>query len=174
MQLKSLVHAAQRGEQQAIDKLCSDFAPLIYKEAKRTSVQNALGEDAVNTAWVIFLEFIQKYRGDNFRLLPGLVHKHVHYGLLHSATSNSHRTVELSLEPALPSLVYSPMDTVNAKLSLQQSLQQLSDKERLVLYCYKEKLSPKAIADKLKCTERSVYRHYAKAIAKINKQLVNN
>ena len=81
-QLKNLIEAAQRGEQQAIERLCHDFAPLIYKEARRTSVQSALGEDAVNTAWVIFLEFIQKYKGNNYRLLPGLVQKHVHYKLI--------------------------------------------------------------------------------------------
>ncbi len=81
-QLKNLVEAAQKGSREAIDRLCHDFAPLIYKEARRSNVQGALGEDAVNTAWVIFLEFIQRYKGNNYRLLPGLVQKHVHYKLL--------------------------------------------------------------------------------------------
>lgn len=57
---------------------------MIYKEARQSSVYNALGEDAVNTAWEIFLSFIYKYDGNNYRLLPGLIQKHVHYGLLHA------------------------------------------------------------------------------------------
>ena len=60
--------AAQRFEQPAIDKLCADFTPLINKEAHRQSVFNALGEDAVNIAWEIFLEFIHSYKGNNYRL----------------------------------------------------------------------------------------------------------
>ena len=68
--------AAQRFEQPAIDKLCADFTPLINKEAHRQSVFNALGEDAVNIAWEIFLEFIHSYKGNNYRLLPGLIQKH--------------------------------------------------------------------------------------------------
>lgn len=172
-QLKNLVEAAQKGDREAIGRLCHDFAPLIYKEARRSNVQGALGEDAVNTAWVIFLEFIQRYKGSNYRLLPGLVQKHVHYGLLHHAGKSNQSNTETSLEAALPSLIYSPMEAVNAKLSLKQTLLQLSEKEKLVLY-YKEKLPPKAIAAKLGCTERSVYRHYAKAVTKINKQLVIN
>ena len=74
--------AAQRFEQPAIDKLCADFTPLINKEAHRQSVFNALGEDAVNIAWEIFLEFIHSYKGNNYRLLPGLIQKHLHYRLL--------------------------------------------------------------------------------------------
>lgn len=172
-QLKNLVEAAQKGSREAIDRLCHDFAPLIYKEARRTNVQGALGEDAVNTAWVIFLEFIQKYKGSNYRLLPGLVQKHVHYGLLHSITKNKHLNKETTLENELLTLSYSPIDEATGKLSLKQAVNQLSEKEKLVLY-YKEKLPPKAIAAKLGCTERSVYRHYAKAVTKINKQLVIN
>lgn len=49
-------------------------------------MREALGEDAVNTAWLIFLEQIKKYEGRNFGHLPGLLQYHVHYGLLQKIT----------------------------------------------------------------------------------------
>lgn len=55
-EFKELVHSAQKGDREAINVLCTAFKPLIYKEAYRYEVREALGEDAVNTAWLIFLE----------------------------------------------------------------------------------------------------------------------
>lgn len=82
-EFKELVHSAQKGDREAINVLCTAFKPLIYKEAYRYEVREALGEDAVNTAWLIFLEQIKKYDGRDFGHLPGLLQYHVHYGLLH-------------------------------------------------------------------------------------------
>ena len=85
-EFKELVHSAQKGDREAINILCNAFKPLIYKEAYRYEVREALGEDAVNTAWLIFLEQIKKYEGRDFGHLPGLLQYHVHYGLLHKFT----------------------------------------------------------------------------------------
>lgn len=85
-EFKELVHSAQKGEREAINVLCTAFKPLIYKEAYRYEVREALGEDAVNTAWLIFLEQIKKYDGRDFGHLPGLSQYHIHYGLLHKFT----------------------------------------------------------------------------------------
>ena len=85
-EFKELVHSAQNGDREAINILCNAFKPLIYKEAYRYEVREALGEDAVNTAWLIFLEQIKKYDGRDFGHLPGLLQYHVHYGLLHKFT----------------------------------------------------------------------------------------
>ena len=85
-EFKELVHSAQNGDREAINTLCNAFKPLIYKEAYRYEVREALGEDAVNTAWLIFLEQIKKYEGRDFGHLPGLLQYHVHYGLLHKIT----------------------------------------------------------------------------------------
>lgn len=85
-EFKELVHSAQKGDREAINVLCTAFKPLIYKEAYRYEVREALGEDAVNTAWLIFLEQIKKYDGRDFGHLPGLLQYHVHYGLLHKFT----------------------------------------------------------------------------------------
>lgn len=85
-EFKELVHSAQKGDREAINVLCTAFKPLIYKEAYRYEVREALGEDAVNTAWLIFLEQINKYEGRDFGHLPGLLQYNVHYGLLHKFT----------------------------------------------------------------------------------------
>ena len=85
-EFKELVHSAQKGDREAINTLCNAFKPLIYKEAYRYEVREALGEDSVNAAWLIFLEQIKKYDGRDFGHLPGLLQYHVHYGLLHKFT----------------------------------------------------------------------------------------
>lgn len=85
-EFKELVHSAQKGDCEAINTLCNAFKPLIYKEAYRYEVREALGEDAINTAWLIFLEQIKKYEGRDFGHLPGLLQYHVHYGLLQKIT----------------------------------------------------------------------------------------
>lgn len=53
-QLEELVLAAQKGEQVAIDAMCTNFKPLVMQEAHRSYVAQALGEEAENTAWVYF------------------------------------------------------------------------------------------------------------------------
>ena len=85
-EFKELVLSAQKGDREAINTLCNAFKPLIYKEAYRYEVREALGEDAVNTAWLIFLEQIKKYEGRDYGHLPGLLQYHVHYGLLQKVT----------------------------------------------------------------------------------------
>ena len=85
-EFKELVHSAQKGDREAINTLCNAFKPLIYKEAYRYEVREALGEDSVNAAWLIFLEQIKKYKDRDFGHLPGLLQYHVHYGLLHKFT----------------------------------------------------------------------------------------
>ena len=85
-EFKELVLSAQKGDREAINTLCNAFKPLIYKEAYRYEVREALGEDAINTAWLIFLEQIKKYEGRDFGHLPGLLQYHVHYGLLQKVT----------------------------------------------------------------------------------------
>lgn len=82
--LKALIKAAQQFDQQAIDELCKIFKPLVYKEARRTSIYKVLGEDAVNMAWVIFLQTVHKYDRDSYLMFPGYAKIKVHYGLLDS------------------------------------------------------------------------------------------
>lgn len=76
--------SAQNNDQQAIDRLCDIFRPLILKEAHLPSVRNALGEDAENIAWVIFLEIMHRYKRRSYRYFPGFVKSCLHFRLLDS------------------------------------------------------------------------------------------
>lgn len=58
-ELKELILAAQAADEKAIESLCETFKPLILKESHYPSIFDILGEDTVNTAWVIFLQFIK-------------------------------------------------------------------------------------------------------------------
>ena len=82
-ELKKLVKGAQRFEQQAIDRLCQLFKPLVLREAYKSYIVGTLGDDAQNTAWEIFLEFIHNYHGNKYRLLPGLIQMHLSFKLMH-------------------------------------------------------------------------------------------
>ncbi|MGM9582989.1 MAG: hypothetical protein ACI3WU_04655 [Phascolarctobacterium sp.] len=96
-ELKNLVKAAQCFDQRAIDRLCEAFRPLIIREAHRSYVVGNLGTDAENTAWELFLEFIQRYQGNNFRLLPGLMQKHLYFELLHKVYPEKPTSVQADL-----------------------------------------------------------------------------
>ena len=84
-ELKKLVQATQKGDKTAIETLCKNFEPLIMKEAHRSYIIQSLGEDAVNTAWEIFLDYIQRYDKPSYLKLPGLLKTTLRYELFHKA-----------------------------------------------------------------------------------------
>ena len=84
-ELKELIQAAQKGDKTAIETLCKNFEPLIMKEAHRSYIIQSLGEDAVNTAWEIFLDYIQRYDKPSYLKLPGLLKTTLRYELFHKA-----------------------------------------------------------------------------------------
>lgn len=96
--LKELVLAAQKGDQWAIDALCEAFRPLIMQEAHYSYVAQALGEEAENTAWVYFLEFIMSYKDDCYQLLPGLIKVKVHFALMEKIYRQKHIATQLLLD----------------------------------------------------------------------------
>lgn len=177
-QLKNLIEAAQRGKRTAIERLCHDFAPLIYKEARRTSVQSALGEDAVNTAWVIFLEFIQKYKGSNYRLLPGLVQKHVHYGLSDKIRRKKSVTSSLSLDTSAETTVMEIADKNNAITqyeeaeALSSALSKLTLKQRDVISAVlQDGVSITAYSRLNRISYKSAYLHLQRGLTNLKRTL---
>ena len=136
-ELKSLVQRVQSFDQQAIDCLCAAFTPLIYKEARRSYIAAALGGDAVNIAWEIFLEFIHAYKGNKYRLLPGLVQKRLYYELMHRVYPQKLTLTTESLEAAeesgavLPAC--NPLEQVAEWQQLAQAMQKLTPIQQAVL-----------------------------------------
>ena len=112
-ELKQLVKEAQKHRQSAIDELCRTYQPLIMKEAYRSYIVKKLGEDAVNIAWEIFLDFIHGYKGRNFRSLPGLIQTHLHYSLLHKAYPETKISVDEELVEDTKDMVETSVNTTN-------------------------------------------------------------
>ena len=134
---KRLVLAAQAGNKLAIKILCKAFKPLIMKEAYRICVLQILGEDAENTAWEIFLEFIQKYKGKNYRQLPGLIQLTLHYVLLHKAYPETKISVDEELVEDISMLNTVAQNTVSdavcGKEYIDQLLAVLTEKQKDII-----------------------------------------
>ena len=175
-EFKELVHSAQKGNREAINVLCIAFKPLIYKEAYRYEVREALGEDAVNTAWLIFLEQIKKYDGRDFGHLPGLLQYHVHYGLLHKFTRG--KSVKdcyyLDAEEEGEETQIADKDNVFEQTEVNQlfsaarlSKEQTDAVNELVL----NELDHRLFCKKYACSSKTAFKHRANGLKKLKSLL---
>lgn len=143
-EFKELVHSAQKGDREAINVLCTAFKPLIYKEAYRYEVREALGEDAVNTAWLIFLEQIKKYDGRDFGHLPGLLQYYIHYGLLHKFTRGKsvkdcyYLDAEEEGEETQIAEKFDAIAQMEDNQAMQLAFKRLTDKQRNIINAMQE------------------------------------
>lgn len=171
-EFKELVHSAQKGDREAINVLCTAFKPLIYKEAYRYEVREALGEDAVNTAWLIFLEQIKKYDGRDFGHLPGLLQYNVHYGLLHKFTRG--KSVKdcyyLDAEEEGEETQIADKDNVFERTDVNQlfsaaklSKEQTDAVNELVL----NELDHRLFCKKYACSSKTAFKHRANGLQKL-------
>ena len=175
-EFKELVHSAQNGDHEAINTLCNAFKPLIYKEAYRYEVREAFGEDAVNTAWLIFLEQIKKYDGRDFGHLPGLLQYHVHYGLLHKFTRG--KSVKdcyyLDAEEEGDELQIADKNNVFEQTEVNQlfsaarlSKEQTDAVNELVL----NELDHRLFCKKYACSSKTAFKHRANGLKKLKSLL---
>ena len=170
-ELRELITSAQQGNSQAIEQLCTAFKPLIYKEAYRYEVREALGEDAVNTAWLIFLEQIKKYDGRDFGHLPGLLQYHIHYGLLHKFTRGKsvkdcyYLDAEEEGEETQIADKKNDIDELMHNQLLSDTMRKLTKEQftavnELVL----QDVDYKIFCDKHKCSVKTAYKHRANGL----------
>ena len=175
-EFKELVHSAQKGDREAINTLCNAFKPLIYKEAYRYEVREALGEDSVNAAWLIFLEQIKKYEGRDFGHLPGLLQYHVHYGLLHKFTRG--KSVKdcyyLDAEEEGDETQIADKDNVFEQTEVNQlfsaarlSKEQTDAVNELVL----NELDHRLFCKKYACSSKTAFKHRANGLKKLKSLL---
>ena len=139
-ELKKLVQATQKGDKTAIETLCKNFEPLIMKEAHRSYIIQSLGEDAVNTAWEIFLDYIQRYDKPSYLKLPGLLKTTLRYELFHKAfrgISVSDCTCLDANENSGSSLAVSDehlfVEKIENKSIVNYLLEQLTEKQRRLI-----------------------------------------
>ena len=140
-ELRRLVAAAKRFDAQAIAKLCDAFKPLILKEAYAAHIVARLGDDAVNTAWEIFLGFVQAYSKRSYRIFPTLAQMNLRYGLLRrvSRLKSVQDLALLDAADAEGNRIFNPsdrnglMDALDDKTLVKYLLAELSEKQRQVI-----------------------------------------
>ena len=165
-EFKELVHSAQKGDREAINVLCTAFKPLIYKEAYRYEVREALGEDAVNTAWLIFLEQIKKYDGRDFGHLPGLLQYHIHYGLLHKFTRGKsvkdcyYLDAEEEGDETQIAEKFDAIAQMEDNQAMQLAFKRLTDKQRNIINAMQEPdMTIKKYSEEHKISYKTAYLH---------------
>ena len=172
-ELQILVHEAQLDKQESIDKLCQYFKPLINKEARRLNVYNALGEDAENVAWVVFLSFIRRYNGADYKHLPGLIQCHLRYELLHEVQKAGELwDNEVEADEALENQTHEPLEEVFSRLVVRELLRSLPSRQHKIFKMYLEKQANNLqIARELKCSLSTVKRQKLKAVDTLKEKL---
>ena len=131
------------------------------KEAYRPNIIHALGEDAVNIAWTIFLSFTRRYTGDDFQKLPGLIQCHLHYELQHAVEKKGqcwdNEVNVLDYYEADMAEDCSRLKSLLLNMSLNQELKRLSKRQIKILWCYYFlDQSHETIAKSLHCAARTV------------------
>lgn len=176
-ELRELVTSAQHGNRQAIEQLCTSFKPLIYKEAYRYGIREALGEDSVNTAWLIFLEQIKKYDGHDYGHLPGLLQYHVHFGLMQkisrSKSVNDYYYLDAENDNTTSRLNdvadnYDSFEQIELKQlfsAAKLSKEQTNAVNELVL----NDIDCKTFCKKYACSSKTAFKHRANGLSKLKK-----
>ena len=177
-EFKELVHSAQKGDREAINVLCTAFKPLIYKEAYRYEVREALGEDAVNTAWVIFLEQIKKYDGRDFGHLPGLLQYHVHYGLLHKFTRGKsvkdcyYLDAEEEGDGMQITEKFDAIAQMEDNQAMQLAFKRLTDKQRNIINTMQEPdMTIKKYSEEHKISYKTAYLHLHRGLDNLKRMI---
>lgn len=177
-EFKELVHSAQKGDREAINVLCTAFKPLIYKEAYRYEVREALDEDAVNTAWLIFLEQIKKYDGRDFGHLPGLLQYHVHYGLLHKFTRGKsvkdcyYLDAEEEGEGMQIAEKFDAIAQIEDNQAMQLAFKRLTDKQRNIINAMQEPdMTIKKYSEEHKISYKTAYLHLHRGLDNLKRMI---
>ena len=138
-ELRVLIPKAQAGNHEAINRLCEGFSRLIFKVSHRNIIFRILGEDAENTAWMWFLEFVYNYQGDKFRSFPGLVRKYLIFKFVRLMQQQGTQwDKEAKVDTTNPFGGSEDDNLINVlnSLALKQEFEQLSPRQKLILNLY--------------------------------------
>lgn len=74
-ELRATVKKAQALDQKSIDFLCEEYKGMIINICKREHIKKVMGKkDAIQSAYVYFLQAVMAYKGNRWRTLPGLLY----------------------------------------------------------------------------------------------------
>lgn len=169
--------AAQNNDQQAIDKLCDIFRPLILKEAHLPSIYNALGEDAESIAWVIFLEIMHRYKKHTYRYFPGFVKTTLHFSLLKSLHQKGCLYDCLALDGGdefADTLAdgHNKIDNKVTSLSFEQVFSKLTKAQRKLIEAIDlDDISVKTLSNLHGCSVQNIYQSRRAALKILKKHL---
>ena len=128
--------------------------------------------------WLWLLEFITTYEGDNFRMLPGLIRRHLIFKLIRCAEQNNRRwstEQTTDLEDMLHIQLADEKDDLQREMlayALKQLLEYLPKKQyHIIRRFYLEQESQKSIADSLNCPPRAVRLQISAALKSIRENL---
>lgn len=174
--LRNAVIAYQQGIPIAAERLRQAFAPLIYKLSHRYCVYSILGEDAENTLWMLFYDFLSKYKDDDYTRLPGLIRRYLILRLLNTMTKEGkHWDIERCLEDDeafTGSYRKEDLQDVLNKLALAQEIDLLPPEQAQVIKdVYYEGYTQEQVASSINCSTRNVRRHQTKALSALRSNL---
>ena len=155
------------------------YKGLIIKEAHAVNVYAALGEDAENTAWEIFYSFIMEYEGKDFKHLPGLIKKQVHFRLLDKlhqrGTLYDCESMDASSDEDKTHQYADPADHIGEteiQLLVRDALGVLTQHQRDIIDdLYFQGLSLDECKTKHNCHRNNVYLHHRSALKRLRTTL---
>lgn len=176
--LAELIPAAQRGNAQAMERLCKGFVLLIYDLTKRENIYRTLKEDGVNIAWEAFLKLVKGYKGNDFLSFPGLAKKVILNRLYRALKRQEERNAPLVSYEQRVENGQEPADTANPLAdfleqdALRQAVQQLAPEQQQLLYNTLILEQPLAQqAEILGLSTHTVRRKYKKALLELREIL---
>ena len=175
--LRAAVQAYQQGNPHAAERLRQAFAPLVCKLSRRHSVCSVLGEDAENTVWMLFFDFIYKYKDDDFKHLPGLVRRFLIQRLINTLKKEGKRwDIERCLDDeeaiSTPSYKMDLQDVLN-NLALAQEMDLLPvEQAQLLKDVYHKGYTQEQLACSTNCSTRTIRRHQTKALNALHDNLL--
>jgi len=176
--LKAAVKAYQEGNSYAAERLRQAFAPLVYKLSHRHCVYSVLGEDAENTVWMIFYDFLSKYKGNDFKHLPGLIRRFLIFRLLRTMQKEGKRwDIERCLDEGdtfLETAHQEDLQDVLNNLALAQEINLLPPTQTQVLKdVYFKKYTQEQVACSTNYSARHIRRYKRKALNTLRNKLAS-
>lgn len=127
----------------------------------------------MNTAWLIFLKFIYRYKGRAYNHLPGLIKYHLRYGLLRQVHKQGRSwDNEVATEELMEMQTHEQLEQPLEILAVKQVLSTLPNKQFNILKMYYgQGKSNKQIAQQLSCSISTIKRQKQDALNRIKEKL---